>query len=299
VTSIVEGAPAVEALASALDRVTALVPYLSAPVDPHGAAITPPSPGSERVVPADGVWLSCQDLIDDPAWLGDIVRATGVGVGTDDPVVAASVFVQSYSYRVLALTVACLVSSGVVPDASAPQMVVGLARSWPSLFAFHHPRVLVVDATPDMAQLPGDTPSMTDALRFVIDRSIDRHLGPLIEAVRAGIGVPMGERLLWGNVAASAAVAFRTMEGALGSFVEPLGERFFVLAPPPLHGLGSFWVIDDGGRRGWFWERTNCCLFDRLPDGIRCADCSRTPVAERRQAYRDSLDPSGGTTPAG
>ena len=42
--------------------------------------------------------------------------------------------------------------------------------------------------------------------------------------------------------------------------------------------------------RGWFWERTNCCLFDRLPGAVRCADCSRTPPAARRAAYREFLD---------
>jgi hypothetical protein len=82
------------------------------------------------------------------------------------------------------------------------------------------------------------------------------------------------------------------MQGCLGDDVEPIGERFFTLAPPEMRGLGSFLVVENGGRRGWFWERTNCCLFDRLPGGVRCADCSLTPTTERRAAYRESLAPS-------
>jgi ferric iron reductase protein FhuF len=110
--------------------------------------------------------------------------------------------------------------------------------------------------------------------------------------------VPLGARLLWGNVAASAATAFRTMEGCLGRFVEPLAPRFFALAPSELQGLGSFATVEHAGRRAWFWERTTCCLFDRLPDGIRCADCSRTPPSRRAEDYRASLEslpaPDGG-----
>jgi iron complex transport system ATP-binding protein len=296
-----EGEPAAEALALALARVVELVPYLGARINPPEMVSAPASP-PDRPLPDDDRWLPSQELIDDPDWLGRIIRATGIGIGTDDPVVAASVFVQGYSYRVLTLAVACLTASGVVPDSSAPRMALGLARHWPSRVAYCAPRVMVVDGT-DAIGLPADSDAITDALRFVVETAIDSHLDPLIESVRTGIGVPLGRRLLWGNVAASAATAFRTMEGSLGSSVEALGHRFFALAPPPLQGLGSFFVAESGPRRGWFWERTNCCLIDRLPGGVRCADCSLTPTEERRQAYRDSLstDPeaSGGTTPGG
>jgi ferric iron reductase protein FhuF len=98
--------------------------------------------------------------------------------------------------------------------------------------------------------------------------------------------------MLWGNVAASAATAFRTMQGYSGNAVELMGEQFFDLAKPPLQGQGSFRVVESRGRRGWFWERTSCCLIDRLPEGIRCADCSLTPPAQRLSDYRAWLDAS-------
>ena len=282
---LLEGEPARSALDAALARVAGLVPHLTADTGPR-----PPVPdgGPDRPVPADGDWTACSDLIDDPPWLGRVIRSTGRGIGTDDPVVAASIFVQGYSYRVLTLTVACLTASGVVPDASAPATVVALARHWPSRLRFTGTRVTVLDSDP--ATTPTDSPALTEALRLVVHQCVELHLAPLVDSVRAGIGVAIGERLLWGNIAASAATAFRTMEGCLGPFVEPLGERFFALAPPTLQGLGSFLVIDTGRRRGWFWERTNCCLFDRLPGAVRCADCSRTPSAVRRAAYREFLD---------
>jgi hypothetical protein len=93
-------------------------------------------------------------------------------------------------------------------------------------------------------------------------------------------------------VAASAATAFRPIQGCLGPLVAPLAHSFFALVPPPMRGLGSFLVVESGSRRGWFWERTSCCLVDRLPGALRCADCSLTPAADRRRAYWESLSPS-------
>jgi Ferric iron reductase FhuF-like transporter len=274
VPRFLEAEPAVLALTTALARVTALVPYLTATVNR----------------PDDGEPVSGQALIDDPDRLGRIISSTGPSIGTDDPVVAASLYVQGYSYRVLTLTLASLFVAGLVPDASAPRLAIGLSRGWPSLVTFTGPRVLIIDA--DIAALPTDSSTITDAFRFVVDTAIDAHLRPLLRSVRTGIGVPLGERLLWGNVTASAATAFRTVQGCLGPFVEPLADRFFALAPPEMTGLGSFLVVENGSRRGWFWERTNCCLVDRLPGAVRCADCSLTPAPDRRLAYRESLAPS-------
>jgi hypothetical protein len=296
VPTLVEGEPAVVALSAALARVTALVPYLTAAIDPDLfpnplVVASPPAVGGG--VPADREWVPSAAVIDDPVWLARIISSTGHQLGTDDPVVAASVFVQSYSYRVLTLAVACLTAAGVVPDASASSMAFARAGPWPSQVAFLRPTVLILDGAADAGGgLPPDSDTITDALRFVVDQAIDRHLRPLIECVHAGTGVAVGHRLLWGNVAASAATAFRTMAGCLGPRVEALGARFFDLAPAELHGLGHFVVVENGRARGWFWERTSCCLFDRLPDGIRCADCSLTPADRRRQAYRDSLEAS-------
>jgi ferric iron reductase protein FhuF len=300
----VEGEPARVILDGALATVAGLVPYLTARTEPTRTEPTrteptrpPPTAAAapDRPVPPDGDWMSGQDLIDDPRWLARVISSTGSGLGTDDPVVAASVFVQGYSYRVLTLTVACLTAAGVVPDASAPHVDVALSRHWPSVVAFTGAPVLVLDGPDDISALPADSDTITVALRFVVHQTIDRHLAPLLDAVHSGMGVPLGARLLWGNVAASAATAFRTMEGCQGRFVEPLAHRFFALAPPEVQGLGSFATVEHAGRRAWFWERTSCCLFDRLPDGIRCADCSRTPPARRAEDYRASLEPSEAT----
>jgi len=272
-------------LSSVLASVQRSIPYLRATAQQVDVA------SAAQNSLDDGVYVACDALIGDPDWLRALIVQTGRQLGTDDPMVAASLFVQSYAYRVLTLAIACVTTSGVVPDSSASSMAIALKGGRVSLVAYTRPGVLAI-TTPDQ---PVSTSLVAEAqlatlFEAIHNRAIDLHLAPLIESTRSIIRV--GERLLWGNVAASLAVAFRTMEGSLGDWVQEIGNYFVDHAPSQLGGLGSFLVLEHGGRRGWFWERTNCCLYDRLPGDVRCADCSRTPSETRRQAYRASLEGS-------
>lgn len=271
-------------LSGALDAVEQTISYLRATTQKVPTVSGPNLPG-------DGQYVACDELIDNPDWLRSVIDHTGHQLGTSDPMVAASLFVQSYSYRVLTLAVACATISGIVPESSAQSMAIALKGGRVSLVAYTHPEILVIDETDQPLSMSlvseGQLESMFD---FIHARAIDAHLAKLIDATRSTTRI--GERLLWGNVAASLAVAFRTMEGSLGPWVEEVGTYFVDHAPTRLRGLGSFLTLENDGRRGWFWERTNCCLYDRLPGGVRCSDCSRTPIKIRREAYRISLEGS-------
>jgi hypothetical protein len=276
----IDGREATSRLRAGLVRVREVVSYLKADVGSLEH--------SDLVGLATDGWLDCRGVIDDPAELGRVIRQSASSLGTEDQMVAASLWVQGYAYRLLTLAVACMCIEGVIPDCSPARLAIGSSRGRPSLVLYKDPAIALVlgsaGSVPDALGLPGRADL---ALGFVLDTAIDKHLRPLIVAVQSVVRV--GERLLWGNVAASAAIAFRTLEGSVGPWVIPLGERFFELAPAELHGLGSFLLIEGPTGHGWFWERTNCCLFDRLPGKLRCSDCSRTPEAERRAAYDKSL----------
>lgn len=276
------GDAAVSSLARALGRVGGLVSYLKAEV---GSVATTHLGGIEEV--EDGLWLSCQDLVADPAGFGRVIRGTGRAIGTDDQVVAASIFIQGYAYRVATMAVACLTAGGVVPGSGSDAMAVGLGRGRVSKVAYLNPTVfdLLGNGSPAEALIEPSTADL--ALTLILEQVVENHLRPLIATTRKAVRI--GERLLWGNVAASASTAFRTMEGCLGPWVVPFGERFFELAPPELRGLGTFLLIESQGRRGWFWERTNCCLFYQIAGHAKCSDCSLTPDGERRAAYEASL----------
>jgi ferric iron reductase protein FhuF len=277
------GPEATAALAQALAAVGDRLSYLRADLGPVDVA----RPGSGIDDIADGMWLSCHDLITDAEWLGRVIEGTGRAIGTEDQMVAGSIFVQGYAYRLLALAVACLTVGGMVPDSAPEAMAIGLGRGRASKVAYVEPALFDVSENEGAGAALSDPTIADRGLVLILERVIEGHLRPLIATTRGQVRI--GERLLWGNVAASASTAFRTMEGCLGPSVIPLGHRFFELAPPELRGLGSFLLLHVGERRGWFWERTNCCLFYQIEGHAKCADCSLIPAAERRAAYEDSL----------
>lgn len=286
---IVEGHRAETAMAASLGIVTQALPYLSAAI---GLPATPAQPGAPA---QDGDWLLCEELLGNGPWLETVIRGTGRRLGTGSGAVAASLFVLGYSYRVLTLAVTCLLMGGSAPGSRAEDMAVALSKGRPVLVAYRRPRALLVGGVCEFAATgagPGAGPQeLALAVQFILAEAVEGHLRLLVEAT--GARVKVGQRLLWGNVAASAAVAFLTVEGRRGEWVKPLAEHFFAQAPQELRGQGSFLSLEHGGRRGWFWERRNCCLNDRLPEHIRCRDCSLTPAAERRAHYLAGLAAPG------
>jgi ferric iron reductase protein FhuF len=127
----------------------------------------------------------------------------------------------------------------------------------------------------------------------LVGELIDQHLSPFIDTIRDTVAV--GERLLWGNVAASFAVAFRAIEGELTDPAEKerVRERagaFYSAASPRFDGLGRFVVLHGAHSDGWFFERTNCCLWYQASGGQYCDDCSLLDPAERTAAWQAQLD---------
>lgn len=268
-------------LTSALARVSERLTYLRAGV---GDVVTR-RPGRDL---AAGDVVAADELVGQPDQLIELIRHCGAQLGTDDDTVATSLFVQSYAYRVLTLAYACVTTSSLLPDSSASDVAVSLTRGRVSTLHYRRGGALAwADPQRDPAELFRDEALVAEVHHRVVTSIIDEHLGSLIETCRSRVRI--GVRLLWGNVAASQAVALSTMEGLCGEWVQRFGEFAVAEAPPQMRGLGAFLLLRQDERRGWFWERTNCCLYDRLPGHVRCHDCSRTPLDERRAAFRASL----------
>ncbi|MGH9106659.1 MAG: IucA/IucC family C-terminal-domain containing protein [Acidimicrobiales bacterium] len=279
---VVEGPEAEDRVAGALGRVAGTLPYLQASVAPAGPLLPAARRGRSAV---DGRWLYCDELLDDHEWLATVIGGTARYLGSASLAVAASLFVLGYSYRVLTLAVSCLIMDGLVPSSRPGSMAIGIRGGRPSLVAYRRARALVLPSKGGSSS-PGileDLGSAGEVFRWFIADAVESHLRLLVDASSSRVRV--GRRLLWGNVAASAATAFRTMQGLYGERIELLGERFFTLVPREMRDQGSFLSLERDGRRGWYWERRNCCLNDRLPGHVRCSDCSRTPAVERRSSY--------------
>jgi ferric iron reductase protein FhuF len=244
--------PAAAVTAAVEDRVSYLRIGLSAP-------------------PEEG-WISAAALVADRSALLDQIRTTGAGRGVPDDQVAASLWFQAYAFRA-ALPVLAPAALGL------PGLRSELSETWIRI-ARNRPAAVAVtsDETVDR--------SAAAAARDLVDG----HLALVVDAVAGAVTV--GRRLLWGNAAASCATVLRALESAPGAdqdAVRRAAGAFFAAADPWLTGLGRFEVIQESGHEGWYWTRTNCCLWDRCDGASRCDDCSLIPVDELEAARRSSL----------
>jgi len=218
-----------------------------------------------------GEWWSCAELIDDPGVLHAAVERTKEGFGTDDVGVAASLFTQAYAFRVTSIPLAAHAVGLPVPDISPARTAVRLDRPRPTAVALLDPSLTALDV-PELAA-----------------RVVGAHLAPFVAAVHDAFRV--GERLLWGNVAASCAVVYRAIEGVADDAIEAVAVRdraaAFIAADSRFDGLGAFSMIEVQGAHGWHWDRSNCCLWYRTSSGSYCDNCSlRDPDEVRDERVR-------------
>jgi ferric iron reductase protein FhuF len=210
-----------------------------------------------RIGPAVEGELVCATLAADPAALAGAVAATAPGRGTDDPQVAASLWWQSYSYRVAGTALGSWLVTGAAPEPGASVMAVGVSRSRPS-------SVVYADGAG----------TITDLDRLVT-ALFDEHLDPVAASLRAGHA--LGSALIDGNTGSS-------IESALGAVCSAPGAPDLqarldrVRAALPHRITAAVTITEDGIRR-----RT-CCLWWKSSEagGRLCADCSlrdRTPGA--------------------
>ena len=221
---------------------------------------------------ADDGWIATSSLLADPSALLDLIRATGAGRAAPDDQVAASLWFQAYAFRA-ALPVIAPVALGLAGLSADPAVTsIRIARNRPAAIAVSSREL--VHRTPVQA---------ASAL-------LGEHLAPVAEAVSSVVTV--GQRLLWGNAAASCATVLRALEGAPGAdraSIRRIADEVMAGATAWFDGLGWFDVVEESGVEGWYWTRTNCCLWDRCEGASRCDDCSLTSPADLDAARRAAL----------
>jgi ferric iron reductase protein FhuF len=186
----------------------------------------------------------------DPA--GPVVAYVGSQLGTTDPQVAASVAFQGVCSRLAAAVLVANEQLGVaieVPFASLrwrpsdtglrlglTELATGPARPWP------------------------------DALGALVGDAFE----PWATAVRRHVRI--GQRLLWGNAAASLLGATNSLVAASGS----VSLATEALAALPRRDLATVAASAPAtpSRRGITFRRLTCCLIDKVPGYGRCGECS-------------------------
>ena len=219
-------------------------------------------------------WLACDHLIADPQHLFSIVRPTGEEWGSDD-MVAMSLFVQGYAFRIATAAIGSFVLSGDVLSVRPRSTAIGME---------HHRLNAVRLDRAELEAAGGDFAVLHRVL-------IDGHLARFVEAVHRSMRI--GEALLWGNVGSSCAAGFGAFVGPLGGHagrIRDLVEGFFATARGELRRSGRVVRIGRGPR--WVWERNACCLYyqTEVSNGAKCADCSLWTPAERSARYTEMLE---------
>src|SRR5581483_3154455 len=153
-------------------------------------------------------------LLDDPAALHRAVQAFGRGAGTGETGVAASLLCQAWAVAVSRTAIAGLVGRRRVPDVAAAntRLVFDAARR-PAGAALVSRRFAAVVGDDEAGADPAAEIVLDDDALFAWTRArlFDGHLGPLVDALHDL--VPVGHRLLWGNVAAAVAGRFAALTG--------------------------------------------------------------------------------------
>ena len=243
-------------LAEVLSEVTSHVDYLRVSLD----------------APAADGWLRCRDLLADPAALAESIRLTAPGRGAPNDMVAASLYVQAYAFRIATVALGPFALGLPAPTCAPQATAIRIAR--------HRPAAVAVLADEVEHASPNAT---AEAL-------LAGHLAPLVETIADTFTI--GRRLLWGNIAASCMTVFRALDGAPAAdraAVQAKAAAFFAAASPWLDGLGRFDVVRAGERTGWYWTRQACCLWYQCSGGQVCDDCSLTSPEDRLAARRLQL----------
>jgi hypothetical protein len=197
------------------------------------------------------------DIADHPLWrpftelcgraLPDQIATARSRLGTGEPRVAASLLFQGIAGRLWSPVLAVAAAHGVVPDLDPARLFWRAMSPGPVLLAASGVSGLDADAS---------------AVHRVV---VERHLGPLVDAVREV--TPVAEGLLWGNAASALAGALVVLVGARPDGSAPGGRLVEeLLGTPPLLGTGGF------GPAGF--RRRSCCLYYRVPGGGLCGDCA-------------------------
>ena len=219
---------------------------------------------AETRVPDDGAWLACDALAAGGDAVHAAVDAGAQARGAGDRVVAASLFAQSYAFKVAAPALAAYAIGSPIPPVRPGELAVTLAKGRATGLAYRASLLMPND----------DVAALAETL-------LAGHLAPFLDAVRGDVRI--GQRLLWGNVAASCAAAFRAVEGAARdrgdhderAAVRARADRFFAAADPWLEQPGRFEIVEHADHDGWYWTRTSCCLWFRVAaGGATCDDCS-------------------------
>ncbi len=191
--------------------------------------------------------------------LAAMVEDHGSRLRTGERRVAGSILFQGLAARLWSPVIGCA-GEGLLLDLDP-----AIARWW------RRPEGPIGLHVPD----PGgwQLPDPARSAQLVADAVLERHLRPLVHALRRVVRVAEG--LLWGNVASAlmGAVLVTELSGRDGDgATRALAHALLDL--PALRGTGTFGADAE-------FRRAGCCLYYRVHQGALCGDCGLRAVPTR------------------
>lgn len=198
--------------------------------------------------PGPGRWRPARALYDDPDVLAEAINDVRTRIGPTESRVAASTLFFGYAARLWKSALGAIALTGRLPDLD-PDTLEWICEEGTISLNLRNPH----------GWQGGD---LVELARVMV---LDRHLGPMIEAIRDG--EPMSVRLLWGNVAAALIGAARVIGDDQDSEISLRAQSIAdtILLDPRLADA----VESDGNGH----RRRSCCLFYRTPGAGYCGDC--------------------------
>lgn len=238
----------------------------------------PPRFHLDPAAPPDAItWEELLEPITLRFWLDRYAKSRHI----DEPQIAASLFVETLARHLTGPTLAGPVLHGRllrVPPGGlhvAPVDCVG----GPGF------RFAATDGDVEIAEGVDAAPGLLDGWA---SHWADGHLRDLVDAVREVQQV--GERLLWGNVAAAAVAATVFLDWwAPDRDVRSLAEHLLTTGRPAIGEYARLTTLGHRGRMGLGAVRTTCCLALRLNGAEACPGCPMVSPQERLARIRVHL----------
>jgi ferric iron reductase protein FhuF len=255
-------------IVEALADVSAIGPYFVVSTDP--------------ACEDDLTWRPLGDLFSDTAALRAKIIDYGRRLGADESRVAASILFQGLAARLWSPVVGAVTAHGLLPVAARAHL------RWRPVAT--GPLPLWTPRTAGWARVPREgARDDGGSAALVYQAVVTELLHPLAEAVRDITKI--ASSLLWGNAASALAGTLRTLTPArpeLGPHAARLVRD--VLRLGVLAGSGE---LAEPAPGQYFFARTSCCLYYRVPGGGMCDDCALLDPAVRDAQWARTMRHAG------
>lgn len=235
-------------------------------------------------------WCSVADLAMEHPLMEDLFKGLLSHYQTTKLRPPAMFWFGHYAYNVELITFACFLVDGRVPDLSTDQLSIrfGEDRDIENLAWKGRSFAALPDdpyaAHPDCIVLP-----TREALRKYMQKQLIANFTPVIESVSSYS--TLGKPGLWEIAADYAAFAFAALGEIMGD--ESLGvqeSRLFAEIKSKLSLRRQFISIEHIGSTHYMLERTSCCLYYQVKEGVYCHSCPHRPIDERIELVKKHME---------